>query len=616
MIYNSEYVRTTKAQGSLLLYKLGLATGAERTIPTMIRENSEGKLRWVRVILGVVFWIACLAIVAGALAGVALYIPWNVDPNQDLKDLRSRYHVVNITADLGTLSAESREAVEYAVGAAQIFHDTFLRYQVFSGGYHLANSVEERAEAEYTDEQAEDKEKYELQWELYQLYCGPWNRINDSVSFMPSVKFSKPPGAAFYPNMTRAEFLSWLPQLSAERRSDAVSPRYVIRRLPDDNILVGVAYNIAYFPHMTNAANLTLLAAAKSEESLQEYLSLVAAAFLSNDFSDSDRALIALDGDIEVLLGSYITREDHLFGYKASFQSAVGLRNAAESERMQALTSTLPQLAANLPSIRARANPLPALNIVVSVADAIYMGGQFVAGVMTNTYNYPLDPQFMHEVGSRLVLMRNIVEKRYEKIMLPVATVTMDAALKAQISLDVLKQILVFREFAHNLSPQVLTTGTQLMVRNVLNDTYWTIRDATLDVVGLWAQLFLAENGSTLVPATQKASIAATYIANLVRQVRLGLDDSRANAQYIQLQALLADGTLGISNAKFTLNNSNGQLLASAAKLSKTLLDIESIGDQVAATALIASLQATKDRVAPVLAKAALLPVEIAPEWE
>ena len=78
-------------------------------------------------------------------------------------------------------------------------------------------------------------------------------------------------------------------------------------------------------------ASMSFEAAALTDNAtLRTFLQARGKAFLSNDYYDSDVAWMDLDAPIDITIGPYETYNDELFGYKASFEAYVTLRDDAD----------------------------------------------------------------------------------------------------------------------------------------------------------------------------------------------------------------------------------------------------------------------------------------------
>ncbi len=94
--------------------------------------------------------------------------------------------------------------------------------------------------------------------------------------------------------------------------------------------LLAVPCSLAYQPELERAAQLLREAAAlTSQPRVRLYLETRAAAFLSNDYYESDVVWMKLDASIEPTIGPYEVYEDGWFNAKAAFEAFVTLRDEA-----------------------------------------------------------------------------------------------------------------------------------------------------------------------------------------------------------------------------------------------------------------------------------------------
>ena len=87
--------------------------------------------------------------------------------------------------------------------------------------------------------------------------------------------------------------------------------------------------------HLREAAKLT------AQPTLRAFLESRAAAFLSNDYYDSDVKWMELDASIEPTIGPYEVYEDEWFNYKAAFEAFVTVKDPTESGKLQKFAGSL-----------------------------------------------------------------------------------------------------------------------------------------------------------------------------------------------------------------------------------------------------------------------------------
>jgi len=252
----------------------------------------------------------------------------------DIAERRAQFVEQSLTADVSHLSVGDHEALKHLVEAARAMDEIFW-LQAWAGNPGFAADV-----AALEGDGAEAAQNY------YRIMYGPWDRL---VHYEPYLgEQPHPDGAGYYPeDMTAGEFEAWLEAHPSDREA-FTSLFTIIRRDGDD--LVAVPYAAAYREQLEVAAGeLEAAARATDNESLRRFLELRAEAFMTDDYYASDVAWMDLDSDIEVVIGPYETYEDHLFGYKAAFESFICVAQPEDSARLEVFKSQLPFLERNLP---------------------------------------------------------------------------------------------------------------------------------------------------------------------------------------------------------------------------------------------------------------------------
>src|SRR5262245_17068125 len=212
---------------------------------------------------------------AAAPAGPAA-APASSPPASGLARQIARFAPTDISADLSGLAANERQALVHMLRAAQVMDAIFLE-QVWAGNEPLMFTL-----------LGDGSEGGRERLHYFLINKGPWSRLDHNEPFVPAVP-AKPAAANFYPpGATKEEVEQWIQSLSPADRGRATGFFTTIRRGPDGR-LTAVPYSTAYqgeleiaATHLREAAKLT------SEPTLKAFLDARAAAFLSNDYYDSD----------------------------------------------------------------------------------------------------------------------------------------------------------------------------------------------------------------------------------------------------------------------------------------------------------------------------------------
>ena len=127
------------------------------------------------------------------------------------------------------------------------------------------------------------------------------------------------------------------------------------------------------------------------EKSLEVFLENRAKALLSNDYFESDVNWMDISDSspIDVTLGPYEVYQDGLFGYKATFESFVCLRDFEETKKLKKFESLLQDIENNLPIEDKYKNPKVGESSPMIVVDTVIVGGDR-GGILFYTINFYL----------------------------------------------------------------------------------------------------------------------------------------------------------------------------------------------------------------------------------
>ncbi len=422
---------------------------------------------------------------------------------------------VEIGADLSALPDTERRALAHIIDAARVMDGLFLE-QVWAGNPSMLLSL-----------MNDDSPAGQAALDFFVLNKGPWSRIEDDRPFVAGAPV-KPDGANFYPaGATRDEVGAWFDQLEGAARTDATGFFTTIRRGVDGGFAI-VPYSVEYQGPLAIAAE-HLRAAARATEhpTLQRYLETRAAAFESNDYYDSDVAWMELDSTIEPTIGPYEVYEDEWFNYKAAFEAFVTVRNKEETanlahfgDHLQGLEDTLPiEPRFRNPALGALA-PIRVVNVVFT-----FTAGDANSGVQTAAFNLPNDERVVREKGAKRVMLKNVQEAKFQKVLTPISLVALPNAARTDVSFEAFFTHILMHELMHGLGPSTIAVdGRQTTVRQELKETYSTIEEAKADISGLWALDQLIDQG--VVDRSLERSMYTTFLASTFRSIRFGINEA------------------------------------------------------------------------------------------
>jgi len=515
----------------------------------------------------------------------------------------SQFAPTDLTAETSHLSENDRQALDKLIEAAKLLDPLFVR-QVWSGNEALRKKLE-------ADTSPEGRERLHY----FMINKGPWSRNEKNEPFIDGVPHEKPAQAGFYPDdMTKDEFNAWVSGLSEQDKKRATGFFTVIRRGPDGKLKI-VPYQEEYREFLEPAAKLLREAAGlTTNETLKNFLTKRADAFMSDDYYASDVAWMDLDSPIEVTIGPYETYEDELFGYKAAFEAFITLRDEAQSSKLVKFSGYLQELEDNLPIDPRYRNPKLGAASPIRVVDNVFCSGDGNRGVQTAAYNLPNDEQVVKEKGSKRVMLKNVQEAKFKQVLVPLSKVVMDPSQQSQIAFDSFFTHILAHELMHGLGPHnIKVGGRDTNVRKELKELYSAIEEAKADITGLWALQYLIDKGS--VDRAMERDLYTTYLASSFRAVRFGITEAHGKGQAIQFNYLLDKGAIKVDEAAGTYSIDTSKVKDAVRKLTRHILTIEAEGSYEKAKAMLDKYGLIRPAMQKALDKLSGIPVDIEPNF-
>jgi Peptidase family M49 len=519
----------------------------------------------------------------------------------DLQRMAARFAPTEIKADLSALSAPDRQVLGKLVEASRIMEALFLR-QVWSGNEAMLLDL---ARADGPDARA--------RLHYFLINKGPWDRLDHHRPFVAGAP-AKPAGANFYPEAaSKAEIERWIQSLPEAQHVAAAGFFTVIRRNAGGGF-VSVPYNVEYQNELARAAALLREAAAiATEPTLKAFLTKRAAAFLSNDYYDSDVAWMELKGTIEPTIGPYEVYEDEFFNYKAAFESFITVRDAAESAKLDKFGGELQDIENHLPIDPQHRNPKLAGLAPLVVVNEIFAAGDANRGVQTAAYNLPNDERVLREKGAKRVMLKNVQDAKFEKTLVPISKVVLSPADQAHLSFDAFFTHIVVHEMMHGLGPHNITVnGRQTTVRQQMKEASSFLEEAKADISALFAIQHMIDKG--VVPRSMQDSLYVTFLASCFRSIRFGVAEAHGKGIAVQLNYLLDHGAFTIRpDGTFAVDLT--KIKDGVIGLTRDIMTIQALGNYAKAKDLGDRLGVVRPEVQRAVDKLSNLPVDIEPRF-
>ena len=552
---------------------------------------------------------ACLImIVAGILTPGCTTAPQKIEsmktPEETtLETKAARFALTEITADTSRLSEGDRKALDKIIEAARYLDGAYLR-QVWSGNAALLEKLE-----------ADKSAVGQARLHYFMINKGPWSRLDKNEPFIDGVPHEKPPQAGFYPDdLTKADFEAWVKGLSDEERTHATGFFYTIRRGADGKLKT-VPYSQEYRQFLEPAAQLLREASElTTNPTLKNFLTKRAAAFMNDDYYDSDVAWMELDSPIDVTIGPYETYEDEWFSYKAAFEAFITLRDDTETAKLAKFSSYLQEIENNLPFDERYRNPKLGAASPIRVVDVVFTSGEANQGVQTAAYNLPNDERVVKEKGSKRVMLKNVQEAKFNKTLMPISKVVLDPSQQSEISFDAFFTHILAHELVHGLGPHnIKVGGSDTTVRQQLKENYSALEEAKADITGLFALQYLIDKG--LVDRQMEQQMYTTFLASVFRSVRFGITEAHGKGVALQFNYLMDEGAIKANEAAGTFSIDPARIKDGVRKLTGEILTIQAEGDYAKAKAMLEKYAVIRPVLQKALDRLGTVPVDIEPKY-
>ena len=522
-----------------------------------------------------------------------------------LNKMEARFAPVELRVDTTRLSAGDRQALTKLVEAARVINDLYLR-QAWSGNPDLRRRLERDATP-----------LGQARLRYFWLNKGPWSELDGHTAFLPEVPAHKPAGANFYPeDMTKQEFEAWAAKLPEAERRRAEGFFTVIRRDPKTRQLRIVDYSQEYAAELKHVAQLLREAAAATDHgSLKEFLTTRAQAFLSNDYYASDVAWMQLDAPLDVTIGPYETYNDEIFGYKASFEAYITVRDDQESARLKFLGDHLQEIEDHLPVAPQYRNPKLGALAPIRVVQELMSAGDGDHGVRTAAFNLPNDERVVREHGAKRVMLKNVQEAKFRSTLTPIAGRVLAKAAQADLSFDSFFLHILAHELSHGLGPhQIRVAGRETSPRQELKELYSAMEEAKADVTGLFVVQYLFDHQQMPGGEAAERRLYTTFLASSFRTMRFGLKEAHGKGMAVQFNYLSDKGAF-VARPDGTFAVDLAKVKSAVRDLAGELLTIEALGDYGRAKKMLDELGVARPALQAALGKLEDIPTDIAPRF-
>jgi hypothetical protein len=531
---------------------------------------------------------------------------------RDVATMASRFAPADIRADVSSLPESERRALAKLVEAARLMDSLFLR-QVWAGNDAMLQELSHEAVTRSRSTSPSSPDAAHARLHYFLINKGPWSRLDHNQIFVAGAP-PKPEGANFYPaGATKEEVQRWLDSLKGDQKARAAGFFTTIRRTAAGTF-TAVPYSVEYQGELALAASLLReAAAATTQPTLKRFLTTRAEAFLNDDYYASDVAWMELDASIEPTIGPYEVYEDEWFNFKAAFEAFITIRDEAESKKLQSFSAHLQELENVLPIDPKYRNPQLGSLAPIRVVNVVFTAGDGNRGVQTAAFNLPNDERVVKEKGTKRVMLKNMQDAKFNRVLVPISKVALRAADQKNLSFEAFFTHILMHELMHGLGPHNIAPGGRATtVRQELKETYSAIEEAKADISGLWALRELADR--KLIDPSITKTMYTTFLASAFRSIRFGINEAHGRGIAVQMNYLLDAGAFTVQPGG-TFAVDDAKIADAVTALTRDIMTLEAEGSYTKAKELLDRLGVVRPQVQRVLDRLTTVPVDIEPNF-
>ena len=345
--------------------------------------------------------------------------------------------------------------------------------------------------------------------------------------------------------------------------------QYTIIQRDENGALKAIPYHEFFKEEVTEASELLKQASEIAEDpSLKKYLALRAEALLTDDYTASDYAWMDMQTNgIDIIIGPIENYEDKLFNYKTAHEAYVLVKDKSWSEKLAKYATMLPALQKGLPVDAAYKAEQPGTDSQLAAFDVVYYAGDCNAGSKTIAVNLPNDEEIQLDKGTRRSQLKNAMQAKFDKILIPIADELIDPSQRKHITFNAFFANTMFHEVAHGLGIKNTINGKG-KVKTALQEQHSALEEGKADILGLYMVTELFEKGEITEGVLE--DYYTTFMASIFRSVRFGASSAHGKANMLRFNYFL-------EKRAFSRNDETGKYKVDYAKMREAMTSLSDI---------------------------------------
>ena len=460
------------------------------------------------------------------------------------KEKVNDYAYYELKADMSHLTKSEKELIPIFIEIAKIMDDLFWQ-QTYGNKDELMKMIDDPFQRDYA-----------------LINYGPWDRLNGNKPFVKGFG-EKPDVCKYYPlDMTQKEF-------DACKDPNKNSLYTVLRRDSKGNLVVRW-YHEEYKKEIAKVCELLEKAISITDNpQMKRYLKERKKAFETDDYFESDLAWMDMkNSNIDFVVGPIENYDDKFMEAKASYEAFVLVKDVERSKQLERFIKMLPDIQKILPCEPKYKTFVPGTESDLNVYNAIYYAGDCNAGSKTIAINLPNDDRVQAKKGTRRLQLRNSMQAKFDKIMMPIGKIVLNPDQMQYLNFDAFFWNVTFHEVGHGLGIKETVNGKG-SVDDALKTEKTSWEEAKADILGLFIVCHLIDKGE--ITNIKKEEAITTFITGLFRSVRFGSASSHGKANMMCYNVMSEQGafirddrgiyTIDFNNAEKAINYWAGLIL-------------------------------------------------------
>lgn len=235
--------------------------------------------------------------------------------------------------------------------------------------------------------------------------------------------------------------------------------------------------------------------------------------------------------------------------------------------------------------------------------------------MQTLAFNLPNDERVRSVKGSKKVMLKNIHEAKFEKLLMPIAELVLDKTQLQFVTFDAFFNHTLMHEMSHGIGPGFIeVNGVKSEVKKELKETYSTLEECKADILGMYNNIFMINQN--IYQKGFEQQLWVTFLAGVFRSVRFGIGEAHGGGSAIIFNYLFEKNAYQFDEENKTVKVNFEQIYSTLEELANVLLTIQATGNYQQAKDFIEKYAVNSEVINALREKISHLPIDIRPIFQ